>query len=84
MEQVQAMGDLAAQKQWFGEHIYQRLAPHYPGDKAGRLVGMILAAFSPEQLLQCLNDQAFFQQSVQHAAQTLESHQATGEQAAQQ
>ena len=56
MESVQQQGDLAAQKNFLGEHLYVKVK-EVNEPMAGRIVGMILDAFTIEQMVQNLQDQ---------------------------
>ena len=75
-EVVAAVGPPEAQKQFLGEHLYPRVS-HYDGDRAGRIVGMILDAYNTEQICENIANEATLRQTVERATETLMEHEKT-------
>lgn len=66
MEWVTAHGDVAAQKHALGEVVYERVRAADEG-RAGRVVGMILAAYDVEKLLRVVNEPQYCEETWQQA-----------------
>ena len=70
---VTAQGDTDAQKQFLGEHLYPKVAA-MDQDNAGRIVGMILEAYSQDQIIENLGNEASLKVSVDRAVSTIQEH----------
>ena len=55
LEAVTAMGAVEAQKQFLGEHLFPRVQA-MDAERAGRIVGMILDAYTVEQMIDLCPD----------------------------
>ena len=66
IETVQQQGDMPAQKNFLGEHLYIKVK-EVDEAMAGRIVGMILDAFSIEQMVQHLQDDAALKETISRA-----------------
>ena len=73
LQEVQQRGDEAAQKQSLGEMIFLRVQAFDPV-RAGTIVGMIVDVYDVQKLLQVVNDQAFYQETLQKVLQTLDAN----------
>lgn len=76
-----AVGDEAAQKQFLGEFLFQKVAVRHP-DKAGKVVGMILEAMQIPQICGLLHDDNQFEPIVASAFNTITEYENTQKAAA--
>jgi len=74
-EMLNALTSPEEKKQQLGEHLYARVAVH-DGVLAGRIVGMILDAYTEDQILANLNDENLLKTSISQATQTIKDHEA--------
>mmetsp|Transcript_24704 Transcript_24704/g.33041 ORF Transcript_24704/g.33041 Transcript_24704/m.33041 type:complete len:95 (-) Transcript_24704:314-598(-) len=74
IEMVTAMGDAQAQKNFLGEHLYVRVAA-VDNELAGRIVGMVLDAYTTEQIIDNLHSDASLQTTIARAKETIAQHQ---------
>ena len=74
MEMVAQRGDAQEQKNFLGEHLYVKVAA-VDQELAGRIVGMVLDAYTTEQILENLHTDAALQQTIDRAKQTIHEHQ---------
>ena len=72
-EDVAKIGAPDAQKQFLGEHLYGRVT-QYDEPRAGRIVGMILDAYSTDQICDNLANEQILKQTVERATETLMEH----------
>ena len=72
-------GPPEAQKQFLGEHLYPRVSA-YDANLAGRIVGMILDAYSTEQICENLANEATLRLTVERATETLREHEQNSQQ----
>lgn len=56
-----------------GEHLYARVSLVDPA-LAGRIVGMVLDAYSIEQIIEILNQEASLKVTIERAIQTIREH----------
>lgn len=75
-EMVAQVGAPEAQKQFLGEHLYPKVM-NYDKEKAGRIVGMMIDAYSTEQLIENLANEASLKTSVDRAVMTISQHETT-------
>ena len=73
VEQLAQVGSPEQQKQFLGEHLYTRVA-QVDSALAGRIVGMMLDAYTQEQILQNLADPASLQHTISEAVKKIKEH----------
>jgi hypothetical protein len=71
-ELVASQGTVEAQKQFLGEQLYPKVAAM--DENAGRIVGMILEAYTQEQIIENLGNDAILKQTVDRAVSTINEH----------
>ena len=62
-QMLASQGDLNAQKQFLGEHLYVKVAAIDEG-RAGRIVGMILDSYKIEQICENLQNESSLKKTV--------------------
>ncbi len=72
-EMVASQGTLETQKQFLGEQLYPKVVSMDEAN-AGRIVGMILEAYTQDQIIENLNNDASLKQSVERAVSTIKEH----------
>ena len=74
MEVVTQQGTPEQQKQFLGEQLYAQVV-QTDATLAGQIVGMILEAYSFEQMVENANNPQLLAQTIEKAQQTIAEHQ---------
>ena len=80
-EMLAMLGTPDAQKQYLGESLYPRVVS-YDSARAGRVVGMILDAYTTEQIIENLRNESILKATVDRAIMTICEHEKTAQVAA--
>jgi len=75
-EMLAMIGTPDAQKQYLGENLYSRVMK-YDQARAGRVVGMILDAYSTDQIIENLRNESILEVTVDRAIMTICEHEKT-------
>ena len=80
-EMLAMIGTPDAQKQYLGENLYSRVMS-YDQARAGRVVGMILDAYTTDQIIENLRNESNLKVTVDRAIMTICEHEKTAQAAA--
>jgi len=68
---------VSAQKNFLGEHLYMKVK-EVDEEMAGRIVGMVLDAFTVEQMVQNLQSESALKDTISRAIVTIKEHDQEG------